>query len=250
MILKVSIITVVLNGGQTIEDCIKGIYCQNYPNIEHIIIDGGSSDDTLGIIKKYQSNIACLISEPDHGIYYAMNKGIGLATGDIIGILNCDDIYVDKYVISDTVAAMLQNNVDTCYGDLQYVKREDISQIVRYWRSGTFSKNRFKYGWMPPHPTFFVKKIIYEKYGLFNTDLITVADYELMLRFLYKYNVSTVYIPRVLIKMRTQGNSRPGLRNTLRMMREEYRAWKSDNLNPNIVTFILKRLIKLRQFLK
>jgi glycosyltransferase len=247
---KVSIITVVLNGKQTIEDCIKSIRCQKYPNIEHIVIDGGSSDGTLEIIKKYQSNIACLVSEPDRGIYDAMNKGIRLATGDIVGILNCDDMYVDDHVIDDVVAAMLQNGVDTCYGDLQYVKRENTARVVRYWHSDSFSKNKFKYGWMPPHPTFFVKKIVYEKYGFFNTDLAIAADYELMLRFLYRNGVSTVYIPKVLVKMRTQGNSRPGLCNTLRMMREEYRAWKLNGLNPNITTFILKRLAKLRQFLK
>ena len=247
--MKVSIITVVLNSQSTIEDCLKSIYFQDYPELEHIIIDGGSNDGTLEIIKKYQSKVACLISESDRGIYDAMNKGIRLATGDIIGILNSDDLYVDQYVISDVVTTILKNKVDSCYGDLQYVKKENISRVVRYWRSKSFVKNKFKYGWMPPHPTFFVKKTIYEKHGFFNPALTITADYELMLRFLYKYDVSTMYIPRILVKMRTQGKSSPGLFNTARNMYEEYSAWKLNSLTPSISTFILKRLVKLQQFI-
>lgn len=249
---KVSIITVVLNGQDTIEDCIKSVCGQSYPDIEYIIIDGVSKDGTLDIIKKYESKLNKIISEPDQGIYDAMNKGIGLATGDIIGILNSDDIYIDSEVIGSVVSAMQNKNTDTCYGDLQYVKREDTTKIVRYWKSGYFSKNKFKYGWMPPHPTFFVRKKIYERYGDFNKNFFIAADYELMLRFLYKHEVSTVYIPRVLVKMRTQGSSRPGLYNTVRMICEEYEIWKSNGLFSSkisiVFAIVFKRLRKLKQF--
>jgi glycosyltransferase involved in cell wall biosynthesis len=248
--LKVSIITVVLNGQQTIEDCLRSVYCQTYPDIEHIVIDGGSKDGTLGVIERCQGRISRLISEPDNGIYDAMNKGIKQATGDIIGILNCDDIYANNDVIASVVTTMQKNNADTCYGDLLYVKRSDISFVVREWYGKSFSKSKFKYGWMPPHPTFFVKRSVYSKFGLFNTSLDIAADYELMLRFLYKNNVTVVYLPKILVKMRSQGRSSPSLLNTAKMICEEYKAWKINKLKVTFLTFILKRLRKTHQFFK
>ena len=248
--MKISIITASLKCSQTIEDCIQSIINQTYSNIEHIIIDGGSRDGTLGVINKYRDKITKVVSEPDKGIYDAMNKGIKLATGDVVGILNSDDIYADKFVVENVLQTMSDGKVDTCYGDLAYVDREDTKKIIRNWKGGEFNKLNFKRGWMPPHPTFFVKKEIYEKYGLFNLDFPVTADYELMLRFLYKYNVSTTYIPGVLVKMRTGGKSRPGMINTARNMLENYRAWKVNGLETNLLTFVMKPLSKAKQYLK
>lgn len=248
--MKISIITVVFNGTETIEDCIKSVDRQTYHNIEHIIIDGGSKDGTLEIINKYKDKIAKLVSEPDKGIYDAMNKGIKLATGDVVGIINSDDVVANESVIETVVKAMSDSNADSCYGDLVYVDGENIDKVIRFWNAGEFRRDLFRNGWMPPHPTFFVKKELYEKYGLFNLDFPVTADYELMLRFLYKYNVSTTYIPKVLVKMRTGGESRPGIINTAKNMLENYRAWKVNGLETNLLTFVMKPLSKATQYIK
>lgn len=177
-----------------------------------------------------------------------MNKGIKTATGDVIGILNSDDIYEDNSVIEAVVNSLASNNVDSCYGDLVYVKRDDTDKVVRYWKAGNFYKDMFKRGWMPPHPTFFCKKSVYEKYGLLNLDFPSAADYELMLRLLYKCHVSTTYIPRVLVKMRSGGTSNPGVY-TIKAIIENYRAWKVNELNYPI-TLLLKPFSKVIQFVK
>jgi glycosyltransferase involved in cell wall biosynthesis len=248
--MKISLITASFQCAQTIEDCIQSIINQTYPNIEHIIIDGGSKDGTLEVINKYRDKIAKVVSEPDRGIYDAMNKGIKLAIGDIIGIINSDDVVADRTVVETLVKAMSDSNADSCYGDLVYIDRENMDKVIRYWNAGQFQRERFRNGWMPPHPTFFVKRALYEKYGLFNLDFPVTADYELMLRFLYKYNVSTTYIPKVLVKMRTGGKSRPGLINTAKNMRENYRAWKENGLDASLLTFVMKPLSKATQYLK
>ena len=246
--MKISIITVVFNGAETIEDCIKSAIGQTYSSIEHIIIDGCSTDGTLDIVADYRDHVARVISEPDAGIYDAMNKGIRAATGGVIGILNSDDMYTDEFVFQNVVNCLSENNVQTCYGDLVYVHHEDTDKVIRHWKSGNFFRERFKKGWMPPHPTFFVKKDIYDQYGIFNLEFPLASDYELMLRFLYKYNVSTAYIPKFLVKMRTGGRCRPGILNTSKNVIENYRAWKINGLNPTPITFILKPLSKTLQY--
>jgi glycosyltransferase len=241
-IVKVSIITAVYNEIRTIRGCVESVRVQSYADIEHIIIDGDSTDGTVAVLENYRDCIATIISEPDNGIYDAMNKGIKAATGDIIGILNSDDMYADELVIENVVNCLSENNVQTCYGDLVYVDHEDTDKVIRHWKSGNFFRERFKKGWMPPHPTFFVKKDIYDQYGIFNLEFPLASDYELMLRFLYKYNVSTAYIPKFLVKMRTGGRCRPGILNTSKNVIENYRAWKINGLNPTPITFILKPL--------
>ena len=248
-IVKVSIITVVYNEIRTIRGCVESVRVQSYADIEHIIIDGDSTDGTVAVLENYRDCIATIISEPDNGIYDAMNKGIKAATGDIIGILNSDDMYADELVIENVVNCLSENNVQTCYGDLVYVDHEDTDKVIRHWKSGNFFRERFKKGWMPPHPTFFVKKDIYDQYGIFNLEFPLASDYELMLRFLYKYNVSTAYIPKFLVKMRTGGRCRPGILNTSKNVIENYRAWKINGLNPTPITFILKPLSKTLQYL-
>jgi glycosyltransferase len=247
--MRVSIITVVYNGAENIEDSIRSVVGQTHDDIEHVIIDGGSTDGTLDIIKRYEQNIAKFISEPDNGIYDAMNKGLEVASGDVVGILNSDDLYADRTVIENIVEHFSERNVDSCYGDLIYVDRHNTNVPVRHWKSGEFLKQRFRSGWMPPHPTFFVKRDVYRKYGFLNIGFPLAADYELMLRFLYKHEVSTTYIPRVLVKMRTGGTSTPGLY-TVRAVAENYKAWKVNDLNPNPITFVLKPLSKLLQYVQ
>jgi glycosyltransferase involved in cell wall biosynthesis len=248
--LKVSIITAVFNSVETIEDCIRSIRSQTYPHIEHIIIDGGSTDGTLEILTKYKSKISRCISESDNGIYDAMNKGIMLATGEIIGILNSDDFYPDEFVIEKVVAALQSNSTDSCYGDVIYVHKDCPYKIVRYWKGIQFSRKKFKLGWMPHHGTFYAKKEVFEKYGVYRNDFRIAADYELMLRFLYKYGISTTYIPEVLLKVRTGGASSPSLRTTAKVIKENYKAWVVNDLNPLAVTFILKPLLKIPQYIK
>jgi len=245
--MKVSILTATYNSSETLEACLQSIHSQTYPHLEHIIIDGGSTDGTLDVIKKYENKITKVISEPDHGIYDAMNKGLRLADGDIIGILNSDDMYADNSVIESVVRTITDNNVDSCYGDLVYVDKDDTTKIKRQWKAGEYKKEKFKTGWMPPHPAFFVKKEMYERYGYLNLDFPLAADYELMLRFLYRYGITTAYIPKILVKMRSGGTSRPGLY-TVRAMIENYRAWKVNGLHPSLLTFLLKPVSKLRQF--
>ena len=247
--MKCSIITAVLNGCNTIGDTLESILGQLYKNVEHVIIDGGSTDQTLDILKKYKNRTARIISEPDRGIYDALNKGIHLSSGDIIGILNGDDFYAHDQVLNRVVDVFENQKVDSCYGDLQYVNRDNTSKIIRQWRSSGYKPGQFNYGWMPPHPTFFVKKDIYEKFGYFNTNFKIAADYELMLRFLEKFRISTHYIPEVLIKMRVGGVSNKNLRNMFLKSREDCKAWKVNDLKGRFYTVLLKNLSKIPQFL-
>ena len=246
--MKVSVITAVFNSKQHIGDCIKSVVSQTYPDIEHIIIDGGSTDGTVDIIKNYREGISRWISEPDKGLYDALNKGIRLATGDVIGFLHADDIYADASVIGKVAAAMSRSNADSCYGDLLYVDKNNPERIIRYWKSRPYEKGMFGRGWMPPHPTFFVRKEIYERYGSFNTDFRIASDYELMLRFLEKEKISTWYIPEVLIKMRTGGASNRSLKNMVIKTTEDYKAWRVNHLRKKFYTIPFKNLSKIPQF--
>lgn len=246
----VSILTAVLNSVNTIEDCIKSIQSQTYKNIEHIILDGGSTDGTLEVIKRYKNGIKKIVSEPDNGMYDAINKGLTLAEGEIIGILNSDDFYAHNKVIEKVVEKFKKEKVDSCYGDLVYVNKHDTSRIVRYWKSGEYKNGMMVYGWHPPHPSFFVKKEIYEKYGNFNTDLKIASDYEIMVRFLDKFKISTSYIPEVLVKMRIGGKSNRGLKNILLVSYEEYLAWKINGYRNCLFPVIMTKMYKIPQFFR
>jgi len=248
--MKVSVITGVLNRVNTIEDCIRSILGQSYKDIEHIIIDGGSTDGTLDVIYSYKDKIAKIVSEPDNGIYDALNKGIGLASGEIIGILHSDDFYAHDRVIENVVSVFKRENVDSCYGDLEYVSKENPDRVIRYWKVSSYSERKFKYGWMLAHPAFFVKKWVYDKYGYFKTDFKIAADYELTLRFLLKHRISTFYVPEVLIKMRMGGVSNRGLKNLFIKTCEDYKAWRVNNLKIGTFTILLKSLVKIPQFFR
>jgi glycosyltransferase len=248
--MKVSIITPVFNNRQTVGDVIESVLSQNYPDIEYIIIDGGSNDGTIKIIEKYKERIMKFISEKDRGIYDGMNKGIKLATGDIIGILNSDDFFANTNVIGMMVKAMAEKSSDVCWGDLVYVDVKDTDRVIRYWRSSEYREGKFKKGWMPPHSTFFVKKWVYEKYGLFNLDFSIAADYELMLRFLEKHKVKFCYIPQVLVKMRTGGKSNKSIKNIIKANIECYKAWSANGLKINPLRILLKPLSKIPQYFR
>ncbi len=245
--MKVSIITVCFNSAATIANTIKSIQSQNFLNIEHIIIDGVSSDNTIEVIKAC-GHTGPLISEKDSGLYDAMNKGIKLATGNIIGILNSDDSYTDPKVINDVVEEFKKEYCDAVYADLNYIDPNSDEKIVRKWKSGRYKYSKFKYGWMPPHPTVFVKKEIYDMYGSFNTKLNSAADYELILRFLYKNKIKVHYLPRVLVNMRSGGLSNRNLKHRLKAHMEDYRAWEFNGINPSWYTLMLKPVRKVLQF--
>ncbi|MDD2714831.1 MAG: glycosyltransferase family 2 protein [Candidatus Wallbacteria bacterium] len=247
--MKISIITACFNSHDYIQQCLTSVQSQNHQNIEHIIIDGGSTDGTLRIIEQNRSRDSIVVSERDDGIYHALNKGISLATGDIIGFLHSDDLYNDQNVITDVCDEFVKSDPDSLFGDLIYVSRQNHNKVLRYWKSGEFRKGSFKWGWMPPHPTFFVKKEVYNKYGDFDTRLRIAADYEIMLRFLEKIKISTSYIPKTLVKMRIGGESNRNLKNIFLKSREDFRAWRINGLRCNFYTIFLKNILKLEQFI-
>ena len=246
--MKISIITATYNSAATVKDTLRCIQQQDHPDIEHIIVDGRSTDNTLAIAAGFP-HVAKIVSEKDKGIYDAMNKGIAAATGEVIGILNSDDIYMDASVLSTIAEVFADPAVKTAYADLQYVQQEDTDKIIRTWKTGTFHQKNFYYGWMPPHPTFFVRKEVYDQAGLFNISLQSSADYEIMLRILLKLNIPAHYIPRVIVKMRTGGMSNASLWNRLRANKEDRLAWKLNGLEPYFFTLLMKPLRKIPQFI-
>lgn len=248
--MKISIITVSLNNQSTIEDTIRSVIGQEYPHIEHILIDGGSTDGTLDIINRYRSRIAHLVSEQDKGIYDAMNKGIASATGDIIGLINSDDILADASVLQRVSDIFLNNpGIDACYGDLCYVRQNDLTQIVRYWRPGPYKNGLFKKGWVPPHPTLYVRRAIYEKWGGFDISYRIAADFELMLRFMVTHHIKTAYIPHIMVKMRLGGTTNRSLKNILLQNLEIRRALRGHNVPSSLIGFMLhKGWSRLLQF--
>lgn len=208
----ISIITVCFNSANTIKDTIRSVAEQNYRDVEHIIVDGGSTDGTKEIITA-SSSVAQFISEPDKGIYDAMNKGIAMARGEIIGILNADDFYAE-YNVLEQVAKVFDNpSLDACYADLVYVKQYDTNKVVRYWKSRSYEPGLFRHGWMPAHPTFFCRKSVYERYGKFDLNYKIAADVELVFRFLEKYRIKSIYLPMTLIKMRLGGTTNQSWQN-------------------------------------
>ncbi len=245
--MKITIITTSYNSGQTIRDTLKSVAGQSYTNIEHIIIDGKSKDNTLDIVREFP-HVSKVISEPDKGIYDAMNKGIDYASGEIIAILNSDDFYEDHNVILNVVNAFTHQKVDSVYGDLQYVNESNINKIVRVWIAKPYKRSKFLNGWMPPHPSFFLRKEIYNKFGKFNTALKSAADYELMLRMLFKQKITTHYIPKVLVRMRTGGQSNQSIKNRLSANAEDRKAWEINGLKPRFYTILLKPIRKMSQY--
>ncbi len=245
---KISVITITYNSEKTLRDTIESVLGQSYDNIEYIIVDGKSKDSTCEIVASYGDRISKFVSEKDDGLYDALNKGIRMATGDVVGFLHSDDIYASTESVKMIAEAFIKFNTDSVYGDLVYVDQNDTDKIIRFWRSRKFSRSRALTGWMPPHPTFYVKREVYEKYGGFNTTFRIAADYESVLRFLVRFHVTTFYIPLVLIRMRVGGESNKSVSNIIRKSLEDIRA-----MNINGILFFAalfnKNASKFKQFM-
>lgn len=249
--MKITIITVAFNAAETIADTLRSVANQTYPNIEHILIDGASRDGTMAIVKEHGSHLAKCISEPDRGIYDAMNKGIGLATGDIIGFLNADDFYASSRSLETIANAFSDPDIEACYGDLLYVRKNDPSSVVRYWRSCSFKKDSFRRGWCPPHPTFFVRRGVYEDHGGFSLDFRIAADTEIMFRLLELNGIKSVYIPETIIKMRTGGESNKNLGNIILQNKEIVRLINASRTTKiSVASFLAHKFVsRMAQFL-
>ena len=245
--MKISIITVVWNNNETIKDAIDSVLNQTYKDIEYIIIDGVSTDGTVDTIKSYGTKITKFISEHDKGLYDAMNKGIALATGDVVGILNSDDFYIDKFVIEKVVKIFQEKEVDCMFADLVFINSNDVEKTVRYYDSSKFHPSKFAYGWMPAHPTFFVRREFYEKYGVYKTDYQIASDYELLTRFLSKYKISYIYLNQPLIKMRIGGISTRGFKSNYILNKEIIRACNENEISTNWIKVLSKYPKKLME---
>jgi len=247
--MRISIITACYNSALTVKDCIHSVSLQTWQDIEQIIVDGDSSDNTVELIRSLPSRVSVIISEPDEGLYDAMNKGISLATGDVIGILNSDDLYIDNQVLHDVAGLMTETGAESLFADLYYVYPDNTDKIFRYWKTSSFVPGSFSKGWHPPHPTFFVRKEIYEKYGLFDTSLKVSADFELMLRFLEKHRISTCYLARPILKMRHGGQSSGSLKNIITGNINCYKAFKKNGIRVSPFYFLYRAAPKVMQIL-
>lgn len=246
--MKLSIITVCFNSANTIRETIESVLSQTYRNIEYIIVDGGSEDGSISIIADYSDRISKFVSEPDKGIYDAMNKGIHMATGDIVGMINSDDILYDSSCIDRIVDQFKSTNADAVYGNLVITNNND--EIIRRWVSRPFESGLFSKSWTPAHPTFYCKKSMFVKYGLYKTDFKIAADVELMLRFMEIHGIKTSYLDSYIVKMRSGGISNQGLRSTLTITREMSKAFSENGLRFNYVYYLFFKLLKVREFVR
>jgi glycosyltransferase involved in cell wall biosynthesis len=248
--MKISVITAVLNGAQTLENTIESIHQQNHKDIEHIVVDGGSTDGTVEIAARHSDKIACFIPGPDHGIYDGMNKGIERATGDVIGFLNSDDYYSDNSVVDQINRVFQDQTVDACYADLLYVDGQNTDKVIRYFQSGEYRSGLFERGWIPAHPTFYARKEIYKKYGLFDSSLKFQADLEHTARVMAVHRVKTRYVSEIWVCMRTGGATNRSISNILKGNLESYRAFKKLGLKVSPVYFATKFMMRVPQFFK
>lgn len=237
------------NNKETIAEAIESVLSQSYADIEYIVVDGASTDGTLEVLGQYKEQITTFVSEPDKGIYDGLNKGVALATGDVVGFLHSDDLFENEQVLAKVAHTFQEQKVDSIYGDLTYVRKEDTEKVVRYWKSADFSMKKLKNGWMPPHPTFYVKREVYEKFGAFDSSFKIAADYDCILRFLGREQISTAYIPEVLVKMRVGGASNKSLKNLIQKSREDFRAMKNNGVG-HIGSLLMKNAVKIPQFFK
>lgn len=248
--MKVSIITATFNSESSIGSALESIAAQTYQNIELLVIDGASKDATISTVKKLYTRPVKIISEKDDGIYDALNKGIGAATGDIIGFVHSDDFLAIPNVITQIAQIFRKEGVDGVYGDLQYVNKEDTSKIIRYWKSQKFTPSLLKKGWMPAHPTLFLKKEVYQKHGLFNLKYKIAADYDLMLRIFSDASLKFQYLPEVITKMRVGGASNRSFKNIKLKSAEDLRALRASGIKNPLKVLGYKNFSKLSQFIK
>jgi glycosyltransferase len=248
---KVSLITISFNSEATIGDTLRSVAEQSHPDIEHIVIDGASRDGTLQVLREHGAHVARVVSEPDNGLYDAMNKGLTLASGDVVGLLNADDMLADRHVvarIAEAFAPPLHAAPDCVYGDLVYVAADDLERVVRYWRSGVFAPSRLKFGWMPPHPAFYMRRSLLDDVGRFDTTLRIAADYDFMLRCLTRPGVRVAYVPEVLVRMRLGGISNRSMASLRDKSREDLAVMRRHGVG-GWFTLASKNMRKLPQFL-
>ncbi len=245
--MKISVVTAVLNRESTIGQTIESIRDQTYANVEHIVMDGGSQDGTPAILQKFASRNMIVTSARDGGIYEGINKGILRATGDVIGLLHSDDTFASSNTLKYVANAMIDKNVDGVFGDLEYVTANAEQSIVRYWRAGEFHPDKLKWGWMPPHPTVYLRREVFERLGLYDTTFRIAADYEAMLRFLIEGQIKLTYVTNVMVRMRVRGESNASFGNVLKKSVEDYRIIRRYELG-GVGTLLAKNLRKLRQF--
>lgn len=243
---KISLITVAYNAQNTIERCITSVLKQKFNNIQYIVIDGGSTDNTARIINHYKDKIDSIVIEPDRGIYDAMNKGITLATGDVIGTLNADDLFADDDVLNDVATAFAEKNTNILYGDLDYI--DQSSKTIRKWRSGRYQSGMFNWGWMPPHPTFYCRRQLFQELGNYKLDYGSAADYELMLRFIHFNKTHVHYLNKVMIKMGIGGISNKSFGNRVQALRFDLKAMRNNDISLPVITILFKPLRKMTQF--
>ncbi len=248
--MKISVITVCYNSAPTIAYTLRSVHAQTHGEIEHIVIDGGSSDDTLAVVAAEGKHVATLVSERDRGIYDAMNKGLALATGDVVGFLNSDDVFAHHDVIARIAQTMRPSDIDACYGDLVYVSQADTEKVVRYWKSREYQAGLCAKGWMPAHPTFYARRTIYQQHGEFDLSMKLQADFEMALRLLDIGGIRTQYLPEILVRMRTGGASNASLRNVLLGNFEAARACRKHGLPGGLNFIVGKMLSRLPQFLR
>lgn len=247
--MKVSLITVSYNSAATIADTIRSVAAQDHPDIEYIIVDGNSKDQTTTIIHSFGSNIAKFISEPDKGIYDAMNKGLNMATGEIVGMINSDDFYTSSSIISKVAEAFSDQNVDAVFGDLVFVDPANLKKVVRTYSSKRWHPGKFAKGFMPAHPTFFVRRRYYEKFGLFKTDYRIAADYELLIRFLYVHQLRYKYLPLNMVTMRKGGVSSNGIQSNIILNREIIRGCRENGIATNHLLVYSKYFTKFLELI-
>jgi glycosyltransferase involved in cell wall biosynthesis len=252
--LKLTIITVCFNSAKTLADAIESVQSQNYGPLEHIIIDGGSTDGSVSLIEQLasrpDSKISRWLSEPDLGIYDAMNKGLSLASGDVIGFLNSDDMYSSPQALSELMGALQKNHVDCVFADLVYVDFLDTQKVLRYYNSGHFRPSRFRWGWMPAHPTFLAKRTLFDRAGIFSLDYKIAADYELLLRMLWVERASYVYLPKPLVRMRVGGVSTSGMAHSLLLNREIVTACRDNGIYTNLAMVLTKVPLKFLELVR
>ena len=243
--MKVSIITISFNAMVTIEKTLLSVANQSYENIEHIIVDGNSKDNTIEICNSF-SHVSKITSEPDKGVYDAFNKGLKLATGDVVGFLNADDVFFSEDSVKEIASAFIKNNTEIVYGNLDYVNEN--GKVIRNWISKPYKKGLVKKAWMPAHPSFYCKKEVYDRLGGYNDSFKIAGDFELCIRFLEVNKVSSYYLNKKLVKMLVGGISNSGLKSKLTIFKEELRAFNINNISVNPILFFFYKLKKLKQF--
>lgn len=245
--IKISVITAVYNGRSTVTEALDSVLAQTHPDVEMVIVDGGSTDGTVELLERYRPHAASFVSERDKGIYDALNKGILMSRGEVVGFLHADDLFASDDALAQIAAAFEDPTVDAVYGDLVYVRRDEIGSVVRRWRAGACTTAALRRGWMPPHPTFYVRRSVYEKLGSFDTRYRIAADYDSIVRFLFTGAIKAAYVPQTLVRMRMGGISNRSLSTLIAKTKEDFNIVRSHRLG-NALTVFQKNASKLRQF--